>query len=348
MTLRQDLVLALCTLLVVGMVHAAGLGVPADLTVAVRAAPQAVSVTAYAQVAPVRAVVVRAQISGTVEGVRLLPGAAVGRNSLLLRITGPQANAELRSARAEVQSAAAALSLAHKKLRIDREMPSGFVTRLQLREAETSVTQAYASLQAAHSSLAFILAATEVRLPAAGTLLAVQVADGSHVMPGDVLATLQQTSGLWLLATFYGREAGRLRVGLRGVFRPESGGPPVAVRVQSVLAPLAADGGVAAGCVAVAGNAGWQNGEAGRLQIRVGELRTLAQVPNSALVMDQGHWWVLLADAHGLQRREVTLGPSTGAWTFITHGVRPGERVAAMNAYLLFHADIGRHYAPPD
>lgn len=348
MNLRQGLVLALGILSAAGMVRAAGLGVPADLTVAVRTAPHADSVAAYAEVVPVRALVLRAQISGTVEGVRILPGASAGRNSLLLRITGPQANAALRTARAGVQTAAAALALAQRKLHIDRAMPSGFVTRLQVSEAETSVTQARASLQAAHSNLAFMLAATEVRLPAAGTLLTVQVADGAHVLPGDVLATLQQASGLWLLATFYGRETGRLRTGLRGVFQPEDGGPPVAVRVQSVIAPLAADGGVAVGCIVLTGNAGWRNGAAGRLQIRLGESRPLAQVPNSALVMEQGRWWVLLAGAHGLQRREVTPGPSAGAWTFITHGVRAGERVVAMNAYLLFHADIGRHYAPPD
>lgn len=341
-------VLALCLQPAAGAVRAAEPVLPPDLTVAVRAAPHVPTASAYAQVVPVRALTLRAQISGTVEAVRVMPGETVGEQSLLMRVSGPQANAELHSARADRKSATAAFTLAKKKLHIDQAMPSDFVTRIQLREDETALVQARANLQAARASLAFMLAATEVRVPVAGTVLSVAVADGAHVLPGNALATIQQASGLWLRATFYAEAAGRLRAGLHGVYQPQDGHPAVAVQVQSVIAPVTADGGVAVGCIAANADAGWRNGEAGTLRIRLGNPGVLPEVPNSALVMDRGHWWVLLADAHGLHRQKVAIGASTGEWTSIVHGVRAGEQVVAMNAYLLFHADISQHYAPSD
>ena len=320
---------------------------PAD-TVAVITTRYTPVVHAYAQVEPIRTLTLRAPVNGVITRLTVLPGSEVSTGTALAQIRGPQVQSALRGALEAVRSARAATALAQKRLTMDREMPRGFVTRLQMSEAQTAVTQAQASLHQAQAQQRSIQKSVHIPALAAAVVVNVLVANGERVSAGDPLLILQPARGLWLRTTLYGEQAEGLRTGLRGVFRPLNGGAAIPVRVQTIIPPLTADGGVQIGCVSLSPKAGWRNGEAGTVDIDVGLPRSLPSVPESALVMDQGKWWVLLAHGSHLRRQLVTPGPSTNGWTTVLTGLRDGERVIARNAYLLFHISISQHYTPPD
>jgi cobalt-zinc-cadmium efflux system membrane fusion protein len=141
---------------------------------------------------------------------------------------------------------------------------------------------------------------------------------------------------------------------MRGRFRPASGGSAVAVKVASVFASLAADGGEAVGLVPAhsaaeqpAGAAPWLTGEWGRVTLE-GPARRMIPVPSEALIIDRARWWVLVRTAAGDRPQAVVPGPTRGWETFIEKGLVPGEQVVVQNAYLEFHRGISRQYTPPN
>jgi cobalt-zinc-cadmium efflux system membrane fusion protein len=142
---------------------------------------------------------------------------------------------------------------------------------------------------------------------------------------------------------------------MQGSFEPVYGSDAIPVRVESVFAALAPDGGEKVGLVATASGSGpapasaapWLNGEWGSVTVS-GAVRRLIAVPTAALIIDQAQWWVLVHTAGGERRQRVVPGPTRGWMTYIEKGLEPGEQVVVQNAYLAFHRDIARHYTPPD
>ncbi|MGH8142505.1 MAG: efflux RND transporter periplasmic adaptor subunit, partial [Steroidobacteraceae bacterium] len=195
-----------------------------------------------------------------------------------------------------------------------------------------------------------------LRAPSAGTVLAINAAEGERVTPGQTVLTLQTDNRLWLAAKYYGADAAAIRVGMAGQFRPASGGAPVSVKVTAVSAALAPDGGESVGLVRTddsrvpAGRepaAPWLNGERGTV-ILSGPTRQLVAVPTRALILDQARWWVLVRTPNGVQTQAVVPGPTRGWDTFIEQGLSPGQQVVVQNAYLEYHRGIAQRYTPPD
>jgi cobalt-zinc-cadmium efflux system membrane fusion protein len=128
----------------------------------------------------------------------------------------------------------------------------------------------------------------------------------------------------------------------------------VPVTVASVSAALAPDGGESVGLVAAKPAAHrkkvpppWLNGERGIVTAE-DSTRSMIAVPTRALILDRGHWWVLVRTTQGDHRRAVVPGPTRGWQTFIEKGLESGQRIVVQNAYLEFHRGISQHYTPPD
>ncbi len=302
-------------------------------TVAVELRPFAAEYRAYAQVEPRTVLSIHAATIGEVTALMATLGQYVKAGEHLARLAGPEYDAALTAAEARFHTAQVGLNTTQHN----------YPTFSSARD----VTNAQAELKEARAALTRIKAAGEIRAPVAGTVLSLDVSLGERVSPGTRLLQLLPDHNLWLRATLYAPDAGRVRVGMVGHFYPADDNPAIPIRVRAVIPPLAASGGMRIACVAIR-PAPWQDGEAGTLVIDATPVRQLPAVPTQALVMDRGRWWVLVSNSKGLLRVPVVLGSSVGEWTFIRKGVHAGEQVMAVNAYLLFHADISRHYAPPD
>lgn len=302
-------------------------------TVTIESRPYQHQYRTYGEVEPRAVLTVRTGVTGMVQRVLVIPGMQVNAGQPLAMLGGPDYDTELTAAEARYRAAQSILKA------VQQNYP-------QFSSAE-ALARANAMFATRHARLEQVQAAGTLRAPVAGTVQSVMVTAGSRLSPADAILRLIPKNGLWVRATIYGNAAG-LRPGMLAVFRRDETAVPVRLRVQSIIPPLTVTGGVQVLCVARSTHPDWQDGEFGHVIIDAGAVTQLPVVPTAALVMDQGTWWVLVADADGLHRREVEIGPGRGDWTYIRHGVHTGERVVAVNAYLLFHADISRHYAPPD
>lgn len=302
-------------------------------TVAVKLRPFTTEYRAYAQVEPRTTLTIKAATSGEIVTLSVTPGQHIRAGEPVAKLVGPEYQAALSTARSQFRAAQMALRTAKHNY-------PDFSSALDVENAR-------AALQQAHAALTRIQAAGEVRAPLAGTVLSLNASPGERVSPGTPLLNLLPDHNLWLRTTLFGLEAQRLRPGMAGKFYPLEGGAAIPVRVSAIIPPLTPGGGLGIACLATVA-AAWQDGEVGTVIVTAGPARQMPVVPTAALILDQGKWWVLIANAHGLHRQRVEIGSSAGEWTFIPQGLRAGEQVVALNAYLLFHADISQHYAPPD
>ncbi len=157
-------------------------------------------------------------------------------------------------------------------------------------------------------------------------------------------------SGLWLKAAYYGTDAQTLHAGMRGSFKPAGTNAPrgVPVRVCAVFSLLRSDGGESVALAATTPRPDWINGMFGTVDL-VEPVQSLVAIPTQALIVDRGAWWVLVRNAQGQDvPRQVIPGPSRGWQTFIKSGLKAGEKVVVVNAYLKFHRNVSKNYQPPD
>jgi RND family efflux transporter MFP subunit len=301
---------------------------------------------AYAQVEPVAALPLRAVEAGQVLKFEAFPGMAVRAGQKLAELGGPEIQALLAQDEAAANGARTNLLAAQKSLAIERQQLSlHLATRQMLLQAEGAAAQAQAADDAAQAQLRALRETITLKAPTAGTVLAVNVADGERVSAGDTILTLQPADKLWLKASFYGAEVAAIHDGMNGEFSPASG-EPIPVKVVTVFGALTPDGGEGVGMVAARSPTNWLNGEFGMVTLN-GAQRSLPVIPTRALILDHGQWWVLVRTEKGEQRQAVMPGPARGWQAFIESGLKPGEHVVVENAYLEFHRNISKTYQPP-
>ena len=316
----------------------------------VRATPRAFQAQfrAYAQVAPITVLKLRAATDGIVSGLDLLPGEQLQAGATIARLTGPAMRAALATRQATLASASAAVDAARKSLAVEQQNQHiHLATTQSVAQAQAAVAEAQAKLDAAQAQLATLQSEKTMQSPEAGQVVSIEAANGERVSAGQVLLTVQTVDRLWLKAAFYGAGASAIRSDMQGQFQPADGGPSIPVKVRSVLGVVQPGGGTEIGCVPDSPDTHWHNGETGSLVLN-GTAGVLPAVPTRALVLDQGRWWVMLHTAKGDQPQRVQLGPVQGDETLIRQGLSPGAQVVVENAYLDFHRNFAQHYQQPD
>ncbi|MGH8290989.1 MAG: efflux RND transporter periplasmic adaptor subunit [Steroidobacteraceae bacterium] len=320
----------------------------------VYAQPVTETFPAYGQVQPIASLVVSAIEAGVVADMKVLLGSQIKAGEALATLTGPEIQSLLVNRKGTVRSAQAQLASADRNLTVERrQLFAQMSTQQAVAAAQSAVAAAQAAFDTAQAQLRVAQDMRTLRAPSAGTVLAINAAEGERVIAGQTILTLQTTNRLWLAAVYYGTDAAAIRVGMPGQFQPASGGAPVSVKVVAVSAALAPDAGKSVGLVAMDKPAGlappvpWSNGERGALTIN-GATQSLVAVPTRALILDQARWWVLVRTPKGVRAQEVVPGVTRGWDTFIERGLSPGQQVVVQNAYLEYHRGIAQHYMPPD
>lgn len=336
------------------MIGAAGPATAGDATVKayVTVHAQAVSheLQAYGQVEPIAVVQVRAVDPGTLSGLRVVPGSEVRDGEVLARIGGPRMQSLLIAREQTLRSAKAREEAASRSLQIVRsQFAAQLATRQAVDAAQSDLAAARATVQTADAQWQEVRKLKTVRAPAAGTVLTVRAADGEQVAPGQGLVTLQPAGKLWIRAAYYGADAARLHVGMTGRFQPSGDGEALPVKVAAISPAMAADAGVHVGLVPKTPEAPrwWISGQWGKLTLEEAT-RRMVMVPTQALVLDRGHWWVLLHTRAGNKPQQVVPGPTQGWQTAIASGLQPGQQVVVTGAFLEYHRGIAHSYTPPD
>lgn len=310
--------------------------------------PQTVS--AYGQVEPIATVQLRTPDAGILGGLHIVPGSEVKAGEVLARMVGPRVQALLVARIQQLRAVQARESAAKHSLAIvRRQFDAQLATRQALDAARAELASARAATRTAAVGLQEARSLRIVRAPVAGTILAVQSANGEQLGAGQAIATLQPAGRLWIRAEVYGAEASRVRVGMTGRFKPAGAQLPATVEVASISPALAADGGMRIGLVPTTTKIPpwWVNGQWGSLVLEA-PIQHMVLVPTQSLILDRGHWWVLVHTPAGDEPRQVVPGRAQGWWTAITSGLSAGQDVVVTDAFLEYHRGIASHYTPPD
>jgi len=307
----------------------------------------ATHVEAYAQVQPIALVPIKAPASGIVSALSALPGASVGAGEKVASLAGADVDAARARAEAAVKSATARLAAAEKTLEVLRsQLASHLSTQEQVAQAQAEVAAATGAVATGKAELQTAQLAASIEAPVAGTIVALNAATGERVAAGDTLLTIQPTNRVWVTAVFYGVDAAAVHLGDKGTFKPTSG-KSFAVEAVSVAPTSGGAGDVTVGFRAVQPNPGWRTGEFGQVVLE-GPEESFVAVPTTALILDQGKWWVLVHTPQGDKPTEVVPGPSRNWQTFLRAGIASGTEIVAQNAYLEYHRQIASRYQPPD
>jgi RND family efflux transporter MFP subunit len=342
--------LAVSCLCVFAGVRAWAAATTADGFVTVRAGTMPHVVRGYGQVEPMSVIRVRAVEPGTLRHFRVLPGSTVAAGEELARISGPQMRSTLTAREASRRSAQAREESANRALAIvRRQLAAQLATRQAEDAAQAELAAAQAAVQTADVQLQEARSQQTLRAPTAGTVIAVQAADGEQIKAGETILTLQPAGRLWIRAAYYGTDAALLRVGMAGRFQPAGDSDAIPIKVATVASSLAPDGGRNVGLTAASGTsaASWVSGQWGTVTLE-GASRTMVAVPTSALILDHGTWWVLVHTSQGNHPQKVVPGPTQGWQTWIASGLQPGQQVVTQDAFLEFHRGIAQSYQPPD
>ena len=286
---------------------------------------------------PAEVVTIRAQVPGTMDGVRVDRGTSVGRGQTLATIEAAGIRSQAAGARAGVAAAEAQLAVARQQLEAARRLQAaGAMSVIELRTAEAQYEAAEAQVAAARASSA---AAGEsagratITSPISGVVSARQVEQGEAVVPGDELFTIVDARELELSAQIPVEQAARVRVGQTVVFTLD-GAPGReyrgrVARMDPVADPQTRQVGV---YVRLANSQGAiVGGQFARGRI-VGESASNAViVPVTAVRDANGSPFVLLVAEGRIARRDVTLGARDEGRGIVAvnSGLTAGDRVVA-------------------
>lgn len=310
------------------------------------------SATAVVTSVPELSIIARAE--GELADVHLLPGMPVKAGDVLARLGGPARNAAIQKTRGDVDRATANLKLARDLVEGMGKTPEGLVTTAQRQTAQNGAATAAIDLDSAKNALNLLIAQGEILAPVDGIITAALASDGQHVALDAPIAKLQPQATLWLEASFWGEEAGTLSVGMRGIFAPGDGSPPVEVQLSRIISPQRPDGSVIAACSVYSSKASTRPANP---SLRLGESGTLilssksrrgVEVPTTALVMSAGKWWVVVISGNDEKPRQIEVGEEDGPYTVIRSGLSAGESVVAAEAYLHFNRDFTKQYQHSD
>jgi multidrug efflux pump subunit AcrA (membrane-fusion protein) len=308
-------------------------------------APETPQISGFASAQPNGLMTISPSQAGMINGIDVFPGQSVASGQVIATLGGPQITAATIEAEAAVRSAHAVQHAAEISVRTEEQkLQQRLSTHQLVAQAEAALISAKEQTATDTAKLAALQQSASLRSSLAGVVQTVAVSGGDVVATGQTVATILPSSGIWLKAVFYNATVTDLLSGTTGLFTPSNGGPSIPVIVRSGFGTTQADGGMPVALVPAAPVA---PGAFGTVTLNL-PARTVTLVPTEALIMDKGQWWVMLHTAQGDQPMQIVPGPAQGYDTVINSGVKLGDEVVVVNAYLLYHRGIAALYQPPD
>ena len=286
---------------------------------------------------PSEVVTVRAQVPGTLTGVRVDRGTPVRRGQVMAVVQAAGIRSEAAGARAAVAAAEANLALAQRRLDAARRLhEAGATSAIELRTVEAAYEAQRAQVAVARAQSASAGEAAgraTIVAPINGVVSDRRAEDGEAVSPGTELFTVVDSRTLELSGQVPVDQAAGVRVGQPVVFTLDAQ-PGRELRGSVARVDPVADAQTRRVGVYVSlpnPKSSIIGGQFARGRI-VGEAATSAiVVPVGAVRQVGGPPFVLLVADGRIARREVTLGPrdeSRGV-VAVTAGLKAGDRVIA-------------------
>lgn len=299
------------------------------------------AVSAVGSVEAFERVQVTARVAGAVERVLVREGAAVRAGQTLVEIEPRRYEVAVASARAALERAQA--SGADARAALDRREAAvaqtpGLIPAEEVATARTRVLVGAAEVQQAQAALDQALLNRRdayVRAPIGGTIETKSVETGQYVQPGAVLATLVRREPLLLRFQVAESDAGRIRQGMRALFRVQSSRDRHTARITHVAQGAAGTSRM----VAVVAEVERPSGEALRpgmfaeVEVPVGGTSEAPVVPQMAIRPTERGFVAFVVEGEVARERLIRLGMRTADGSVeVRAGLAPGERLVVRGA----------------
>jgi RND family efflux transporter MFP subunit len=285
---------------------------------------------------PADLVVVKAQIPGTVTGVRVDRGTAVSRGQVLAVIEAQGIRSQAAGAAAQVAAARAQLSVAQQRLEASKKLfEAGAISSIEYKTAQANVDAAEAQVAAARAGAAGAnesAARATITAPITGVISDRKVSGGEAVNPGNDLFTIVDASTLELAGQVGVTEAARVREGQPVTFTLDGYAAQVFKGSVARVDPTADRATRQVGVYVRLPNPGRRivGGQYARGRIETGGTTTSVVIPEAAITgrnADTAAVYVL--NGNRLSQRRVVLGSRDDASGMpgVLSGHTAGERV---------------------
>lgn len=278
-----------------------------------------------ATVEPLRQILARARIGGTIVSLKVKEGDVVAAGDQIALVADQKIALQAQALAQRIRSQEAQRAQAQIDFdRVSELARRGVSAKAQLDQAKTQLDVADRTLSAMRADLQVIqqqAAEGAVLAPTAGRILAVPVSEGRAIMPGETVATIAEDQFI-LRLSLPERHARFLRAG-----------DPVAIadrddatkRIQGKIRLVYPEiqGGRVIADVDVPGLGNYFVGERTRVYAPTGKRETMV-VPTAALNARAGAWFVTLKDGANVV---VQPGDAIGDETEILSGLRDGDTV---------------------
>jgi RND family efflux transporter MFP subunit len=179
-----------------------------------------------------------------------------------------------------------------------------------------------------------------LRAPTDGLIEDRLVTVGAHVVPGQVLFAIADTSTLWVTAQIYEREWAALserRVSEIALESPAVADRRLLAKVLYVAVSASPETRAVPLVAEFANEDGrFKPGMFAWVELPMGAPREALAVPPSAVTRHEQRSFVFVEDAPGTYRRvDVAVGRETPDWIEITHGLKAGEKIVDRGAFVL-------------
>lgn len=296
-----------------------------------------------------RSVAVTPRLAGRVEAVHVSAGDRVQRGQLLAVISSPA----LADQRAELLATRKRLSLARttheRELRLWQDKISAeqdlLTARAAMQEAEIAVEaaqQKLAALGAAPGDTAQGLARLEIRSPLSGVVVDRRITAGGVLKEDETIFQVADLASVWVDVAVPARELPQLREGMTARVRANAFEAEGQARLASIGALIGAQSRQASARLVLPNPKGlWRPGLPVSVELQGEAAEVPVAVPVDALqTLDEARV-VFVRQGQTFEARRVQTGRSDGRLVEITQGLKPGERYASRNSFIV-KADLGK------
>jgi membrane fusion protein (multidrug efflux system) len=280
------------------------------------------AVTVSGNLDPADVVQLRAQVPGTVQGVRVDRGSTVRRGAVLAVI-------EAAGVRTQAAAARAQEAVARNRLEASKRLyEAGAISSIEYQSAQANYEAARATTAAASESAA----RATITSPINGIVSARFVSGGEAVNPGQALFTVVNASMLELAGRVGVQDAARVRPGQPVTFTLDASPNQLFRGSVARVDPTADPGTRQVGVSVRLANPGNRivGGQYARGRIETGATESAVVIPEAAVTARSGtNGAVFVLNGNRVVRRAVTLGErdeATGLVAVVS-GIQSGERV---------------------
>lgn len=298
--------------------------------------PIGASIIVSGNLDPADVVTLKAQVPGTVTGVRVDRGSRVSQGQTLAVIEAQGIRSQAAGAEAQVAAAQAQLALARTRLEASKKLyEAGAIAAIDYKTAQANVEAAEAQVAAARASAAGATESAQratITSPIDGIVSARSVSGGEAVNVGTDLFTIVNSSELELEGQVGVQDAGRVRVGQPVTFTLDAYPNQEFKGRVARVDPTADPGTRQVGVYVRMNNPGGRivGGQYARGRIETGSSATALVIPDAAIVSRSADTASVFALAgNRVTRRSVRLGArdETTGMVAVLSGLNAGDRV---------------------